>query len=134
MPTLLLPVQSLPEMTGDATLLPLAGSCVASSSRLCLLDRRFSVTVDWRNQFNGASGVGAARSLSPLTGAFSFDDPANLEILIKTLDFGDHILVLYGSLSNFEYTIHVSDTITGRTKDYRNAAGNYCGAIDQNTF
>ena len=121
-------------LPGEAVLLPLAGSCVASSSRLCLLDRRFAVTVDWRNQFNGAAGFGAAKSLSPLTGAFAFDDPANLEILIKTLDFGNRILVLYGSLSNFEYTIHVFDTVTGRSKDYRNAPGNYCGGLDENAF
>ncbi len=119
---------------GEAVLLPLAGSCVASSSRLCLGDRRFAVTVDWRNQYNGATGIGAAKSLSSLTGAFSFDDAANLEILIKTLDFGNRILVLYGSLSNFEYTIQIVDTVTGRSEDYRNAAGNYCGGLDENAF
>ena len=111
-----------------------AGFCSPNATTLCLLEQRFAVNVVWRNQFNGATGTGAPRSLSNLTGAFSFDDPANLEILIKTLDFGDHILVLYGSLSNFEYTIHVVDTITGRIKDYRNAAGNYCGGLDQNAF
>jgi hypothetical protein len=109
-----------------------AGSCAASSSTLCLLDNRFAVSVDWRNQFNGASGTGRPKTLSRFTGAFAFDDPANLEILIKTLDFGDKTLVLYGSLSNFEYTLHVTDTLTGKTKDYRNAAGNYCGGLDGN--
>jgi hypothetical protein len=115
---------------------PLAatGSCVVSATTLCLLDRRFAVTVDWRNQFNGASGVGAQRTLSNLTGAFSFDDPANLEILIKTLDFGDRVLVLYGSLSNFEYTLRVTDTTSGRIKEYRNPAGTFCGGLDNNAF
>jgi hypothetical protein len=107
-----------------------AGSCAASSSTLCLLDNRFAVTVDWRNQFNGAAGAGKPKTLSRFTGAFAFDDPANLEILIKTLDFGDKILVLYGSLSNFEYTLRVTDTLSGKTKEYRNPAGNYCGGLD----
>ncbi len=69
-----------------------------------------------------------------MTGAFSFTDPSNLEILIKTLDFGDKILAIYGSLSNFEYAIRVTDTITGQVKTYQNAAGNYCGGIDENAF
>jgi hypothetical protein len=109
-----------------------SGSCASGPNTLCLLNRRFTVTVDWRNQFNGNSGTGLAKTLSLFTGAFAFDDPANLEILIKTLDFGDKILVLYGSLSNFEYTLHVTDTLTGKSKDYRNAAGNYCGGLDGN--
>jgi hypothetical protein len=110
------------------------GSCHASSNTLCLLGNRFAVSVDWRNQYNGTSGFGAARSLSDLTGAFSFDSPSNLELLIKTLDFSGPILVLYGSLSDFDYTIHLTDTTTGKTKDYHNAAGHFCGGLDQNAF
>jgi hypothetical protein len=110
-----------------------AGSCVASGTTLCLLDGRFAITVDWRNQFNGATGTGRPQALSRLTGAFSFDDPRNLELLIKTLQFPDRLLVLYGSLSNFEYTIRVTDTVAGRSKEYRNAAGNFCGGLD-NSF
>ncbi len=109
-------------------------ACAPSSSRLCLNNARFAVTVDWNNQYNGSSGVGAAKTLSDLTGAFSFDSPANLEILIKTLDFNGQILVIYGSLSNYNYTIHVVDTSTGKSKDYHNTAGNYCGGLDQNAF
>jgi len=114
--------------------LPATSSCQADAATLCLLDNRFAVTVTWRNQFNGASGTGKAKPLSRLTGAFAFDDPANLEILIKTLSFDGRILVLHGSLSNFEYTIRVTDTTTGIFKDYRNAAGNYCGGLDNNAF
>ena len=111
-----------------------SGTCVASTTTLCTLSKRFAITVDWRNQYNGASGVGKQKTLSNLTGAFLFDDPANLEILIKTLEFPDKILVIYGSLSNFEYTIHVTDTSNGRSKNYFNPAGTFCGALDQTTF
>jgi hypothetical protein len=135
-PNFLLPTAALTaESTATASLaLPATASCKADASTLCLLDNRFAVTVTWRNQFNGASGVGKAKPLSRLTGAFAFDDPANLEILIKTLSFSGKILVLYGSLSNFEYTIRVTDTTTGQFKEYRNAAGNYCGGLDSNAF
>ncbi len=110
------------------------GSCVADVDTLCLLANRFAIEVTWRNQFDGSTGVGRQRQLSGLTGAFSFTDPANLEILIKTLDFGDKILVIYGSLSNLEYALRVVDTITGQIKTYQNPAGRYCGGIDENAF
>ena len=53
---------------------------------------------------------------------------------MKTLDFGDHVLVLYGTLSNLAYTLRVTETTTGRVKTYVNAAGNYCGGLDSNAF
>lgn len=111
-----------------------AGACRADADTLCLLDNRFALEVAWRNQYSGATGIGTPRKLSNLTGAFWFTQPSNLEILIKTLDFGDKILVIYGSLSDFEYSIRVTDTTTGAVKVYQNAAGNFCGGLDDNAF
>ncbi len=111
-----------------------AGSCRADVDTLCLLNNRFAIDVTWRNQFDGSTGFGRQKKLSELTGAFAFTDPANLEILIKTLAFPDKILVIYGSLSNLEYAIRVTDTISGQIKTYQNAAGNYCGGIDESAF
>ncbi len=110
------------------------GSCHANAQTLCLLNDRFAVRMDWHNQFNNTSGTGIAQALSNLTGAFAFTNPANLEILIKTLDFGDHVLVIYGALSNLEYTLTVTDTIGGQVKTYHNPAGQYCGGLDNNAF
>ena len=110
------------------------GSCHANSQTLCLLNDRFAVRMDWHNQFNSTSGTGIAHRLSNLTGAFAFTNPANLEILIKTLNFGDHVLVIYGALSNLEYTLTVTDTIGGQVKTYQNPAGQYCGGLDNNAF
>jgi hypothetical protein len=117
-----------------ATTAAATGTCVQDTDSLCLLDRRFRIEVSWRNHFNGVAGVGRQRRLSDLTGAFSFDNPANVEILIKTLQFPSSVLVIYGSLSNFEYSIRVTDTLTGQVKTYANAAGNYCGGLDPNAF
>ncbi|KAB2965745.1 MAG: matrixin family metalloprotease [Thermoanaerobaculia bacterium] len=111
-----------------------AGSCRADSDTMCLLNSRFAVEMTWRNQYDGTSGTGIPKRLSELTGAFAFTDPSNLEILIKTLDFGDRILVLYGALSNLEYTLKVTDTRTGAVKTYFNPANQYCGGLDNNAF
>jgi len=109
-----------------------AGSCRPSQYYLCLQNNRFEVWVSWRSQYDGAQGYGTAKKLSDLTGAFSFTDPANLELLIKTLDFGNKQLVLWGALSNLEYQITVTDTVTGKQKQYYNAPGRYCGGLDEN--
>ena len=118
---------------GSATLLE-AASCQSSTNAVCLVNNRFRLELDWANQFDSTSGRGVGKKLSDLTAAFSFTDPANLEVLVKTLDFGDHVLVLYGALSNLAYTLRVTETTTGRVKTYVNAAGNYCGGLDSNAF
>lgn len=118
---------------GSPTLLETA-SCQSSANAVCLVNNRFRLELDWSNQFDSTSGRGVGKKLSDLTAAFSFTDPANLEVLVKTLDFGDHVLVLYGTLSNLAYTLRITETTTGRVKTYVNAANNYCGGLDSNAF
>lgn len=124
--------------TGDSTVgepgLLAQAACQSSATAVCLLGGRFRLELDWQNQFDSSSGQGKGKKLSDLTAAFSFTDPANLEVLVKTLDFGDHVLVLYGTLSNLAYTLRVTETTTGRVKTYVNAPGNYCGGLDNNAF
>jgi hypothetical protein len=110
------------------------GSCAPSSNTLCLLNKRFAVSVDWMNQFNGASGVGSRRSLSDQSGLFSFTDPTDVELVMKAVDFADRTAFFWGALSNFQYDIAVTDTLGGTTKTYHNPAGSYCGGLDNNAF
>ena len=111
-----------------------AGSCTPGKDRLCLGHRRFQVEVTWRNQFDGSTGTGRGAALSDLTGSFAFQDPRNVELLVKILDFDDQILVAWGALTNLEYNLKVTDTETGAVKTYHNAAGTYCGGLDQDAF
>jgi hypothetical protein len=108
------------------------GTCRADSDTMCLLHRRFALEVDWRNQYDGSSGRGLPRRLTELTGAFGFTSLGNVELLVKTLDFGDRLLVLYGALSNLEYRLTITDTVSGRVKTYANPAFRYCGGLDEN--
>lgn len=110
------------------------GSCVPGRDRLCLSHRRFQVEVEWRNHFDGTSGAGRGAALSDLTGSFAFQDPRNIELLVKVLDFGDRVLVAWGALTNLEYTLKVTDTETGEVETYHNPAGTYCGGLDQDAF
>lgn len=108
------------------------GTCVANANTLCLLDKRFAVRVAWRNQFNNTSGSANPRSISDLSGVFDYGDASNVELLVKTLDFGDRILFFYGALSDLEYGITVTDTLTGAVESFFNPAGTYCGGLDEN--
>lgn len=112
------------------------GKCVPNKNRLCLSHRRYQAELEWKNQFNGTQGVGQAAALSELTGSFAFQDPRNVEVLVKVLEFEeeDKVLVLWGSLSNLEYTLKVTDTETGAVKTYHNPSGTYCGGLDENAF
>lgn len=110
------------------------GNCAPGRGHLCLGHRRFQVEVTWSNQFDGTAGTGRGAALSDLTGSFAFQDPRNVELLVKILDFDDRILVAWGALTNLEYTLKVTDTETGAVKTYHNPSGTYCGGLDQDAF
>jgi|CXWL01.1.fsa_nt_gi probable HAF family extracellular repeat protein len=107
-----------------------SGSCVPDGRTLCLQGNRFAARVTWRNPYNGARGEAVAAPLGDLTGLFTYDDPRNVELLVKTLVFGDRLLVIYGALSDFAYDLTVTDTATGRERRYSNPGGRYCGGLD----
>ncbi|HWN45142.1 MAG TPA: choice-of-anchor B family protein, partial [Thermoanaerobaculia bacterium] len=121
----------------DVSLVPVyqaakKGACAKGKDGLCLSSNRFLAKVTWRNQFNGASGTGKPKPLSGVTGSFAFTDPSNTELLVKVLDVGGgRILVIWGAMSNLEYTLEVTDTKTGKVKTYHNPAGTYCGGLDE---
>ena len=111
-----------------------AGTCRSSDRALCLDGRRFRVELSWVNQFDGSTGIGRAVPATDVTGYFSFGDPANLELLVKILDFGGGTFkVFYGELTNLKFTLTVTDTETGEFKTYENTSGD-CGGSDQNYF
>ncbi len=113
---------------------PAAGPCRAGKNTLCLLNGRFSVTVDWANPGNGQSGEAIAAPLSNLVGTFYFTDPSDVELMAKLLQFPDHIAFYYGALSDLPYTIHVTDLSSGTVKTYTGTAGTLCGGLDNDAF
>ena len=113
-----------------------AAPCTASESVLCLSAQRFSVDVRWRD-FQGNTGVGRATRLTPDTGYFWFFSESNVELVVKVLDargFNGHFWVFFGALSNVEYTLTVTDTVTGATKSYQNPAGQFASVGDTAAF
>jgi hypothetical protein len=112
--------------------------CAPGAEVLCLGPAgRFEARVSWRNPFTGETGIGRSHPITADTGAFWFFGPKNLEVMIKTLDaraVNGHFWIYFGSLSNVEYTITVTDTATGKENTYHNAPFQFASRADVTAF
>ena len=113
-----------------------APTCATSGQTLCLNGHRFSASVVWRNASH-VTGGGQALSVTDNTGAFWFFDPTNLELAVKILDgrsVNGKYWVFFGSLTNVEFTLTVTDTLTGAVKTYLNPQGQLASGADTSAF
>ncbi|HKD18838.1 MAG TPA: sialidase family protein [Thermoanaerobaculia bacterium] len=102
------------------TLAPTA-PCAADAGTLCLNGGRFRVQATFRTNKIGSRGDGQSVPISDFAGGFWFFDAANVELVVKVLDGtaeNGHFWILYGALSDVEYTITVTDTVTGAIQSY----------------
>ena len=112
-------------------------SCAAGAETLCLSDGRFRVQVAWSVPAQQRSGIGQAVPLTTDTGYFWFFTSTNVELVVKVLDasgVNQHFWVFYGALSNVQYTITVTDTVTGAVKTYENPSGTIASHGDTSAF
>jgi PKD repeat protein len=106
--------------------------CGPTVTAMCLNQDRFQVEVNWRD-FANATGAGRAVRLTNDTGYFWFFNQANVELMVKVLDgraVNGNYWVYYGALSNVEYTITVTDTVTGSSVTYFNPSGTFASVGD----
>lgn len=113
----------------DATPAP----CVAGDSTLCLSGGRFKAQIAWRSDPN-TTGQGSAVPIpsAPDSGLFFFFSPSNLEMLIKTLDactFNSRFWVFYAATTSVEFTLTVTDTMTGKVRVYFNPLNNAAAPV-----
>jgi predicted esterase len=109
-----------------------AGGCVPGPTALCLQGGRYRVEVTWRD-FAGRVGAGSAvPGAAADSGLFWFFDAANWELLVKVLDgcaANGHRWVFAAATTNVEYTLTVTDTLTGAAAVYRNPLGRSSSAV-----
>ena len=114
----------------------LYGSCLPALEALCVTGGRFRATVSWRDS-NGHLQPGQASPLVGSSGAFWFFDPTNLEIVLKVLDgrsVNGKYWVFFGSMTNVEFTLTVTDTQTGAVRTYVNPQGQLASVADTSAF
>lgn len=105
--------------------------CASDPTVLCLGDR-FELRMSWRD-FTGRTGLGMPTALTADSGYFWFFDSQNVELVVKVLDGGGingHHWVFYGSLSNVEFTLEVTDLLTGASRSYFNPLGSFASVGD----
>ncbi|MDY7094854.1 MAG: hypothetical protein SX243_17920 [Acidobacteriota bacterium] len=117
---------------------PTTGACTPDATTLCLLDGRFQLSLEWSDQRRpGRTGDGMAVEGTDQAGYFWFFQPSNLELMVKVLDgrpVNGNFWVFYGSLTDVEFTMTVTDTMTGAETIYHNEPGNICGRTDTAAF
>ncbi len=110
-----------------------SGGCDAQT--LCLVDGRFQVQVVWESE----QGLRAAQA-TPVTrsaGSFWFLTPDNLELTVKILDgrsVNGKWWFFSGALTNLQYRIVVTDTVTLATRTYFNPQGQLASIVDTSAF
>ncbi|HEY2796417.1 MAG TPA: hypothetical protein VGK26_00885 [Thermoanaerobaculia bacterium] len=110
--------------------------CDGAATELGLNGCRFRLSVSWKDS-SGRTGVGQPVPLTDDTGYFWFFSPENIELVIKVLDaraINGNFWVFYGALSNVEYTLTVTDTLTGATHTYTNPSGQFASVGDTKAF
>jgi len=108
-------------------------ACAADAENLCL--NGVEVQVDFLA--SGNRGFGQAARLTDDTGAFTFFNRENIELVPKVLDgrgINGSLWAFYGALSNVAYRLRMTDTRSGRMKEYDNPAGNLASFADTNAF
>lgn len=111
-------------------------SCSASSTALCLNGKRFKVEatyVDSRGKTVSAKAV----SISGQSGYFWFFNATGPDVAVKILDgrlVNNAFWLFYGGASDAEYTLRITDSLTGRVKTYVNRRGRLVSTGDLNAF
>jgi hypothetical protein len=114
-----------------------AGACQPAPERLCLLDGRFAVEIDWQDASSGTAGQGLRLPLTDDTGAFWFFRDDNPEVVVKVLDartVNGRFWVFFASLTDVAFTLEVTDTESGETATYENPDGTLASRGDTDAF
>ncbi|MFN7962914.1 MAG: Calx-beta domain-containing protein [Thermoanaerobaculia bacterium] len=93
---------------------PPPGPCVDDANTLCLEQNRFKLQIAWRTAPpQSQQGQGLRQTIRDFSGAFSFFNPDNLEMLVKVIDacaLNNRFWVFFAATTNVEFTLTVTDT------------------------
>jgi chitinase len=113
------------------------GACAAGGETLCLAGGRFRVEARFRTA-TGSTGAAHAVIESDSSGLLWFFQPTNMEILVKVLDACslpafESYWVFFSATTNVDFTLVVTDTVTGLTREYVNPLGRAAVPVQDTT-
>jgi hypothetical protein len=88
---------------------------------------RFSVAVSWQTEDGTTGQASLVPGNSQDSAILWFFEPGNWEMMVKTIDacgYNGHFWVFFSATTNVAYTMTVTDTFTGVSKEYSNPLGN----------
>ena len=101
----------------------------------------FTVSLSATDPHTGQAAPGVATHVNDLWGYFSIpgitNNPSNPEVFVKMLDgtsINGEYWFFYGGLTDLEYTLTVTDSVTGNKNTYTKLAGSECGGSDTAAF
>lgn len=97
---------------------------------------RFTASVTW-TKASGETGAGNLTNITAETKGFWFFSPDNIDLVVKVLDGrsdNGKFWVFFGSLTNVQFTLTVTDTVTGAQKTYTNTQGQMASHADTSAF
>jgi hypothetical protein len=98
--------------------------CQDTGDSLCLNNNRFRVSVDWSN--GSGSQTATPDRIDDDAGYFWFEQPGNFDMVVQVLnscDVNDHYWVFAAATTNVDYTLRVTDTLSGQSRQFTNPAG-----------
>ncbi len=128
---------SAPSNAARVTTLESSAPCRVESENLCLLHGRFQVEVEFVDAATGQWQAARSIPSTDHTGFFWFFQPGNFELVVKMvdgLDVNRRFWLYFGGITDVEFRLHVTDTSSGETRTYQNAAGQLCGRADTAAF
>jgi hypothetical protein len=115
-----------PSIVSAGAVAPLVGGSEVA------LAKDVSVSVAWRNQYDGTTGFGNPVYSTADAAAFTFVNAENPEVFAKALDWGSErpYLLFWTGLTDFEYTVTFRNRKTGKTVSFTKPAGAAAGGLD----
>ena len=107
------------------------GSCREAGQTLCLEKGRFAVRA------TRPGVIAHAETLTTKSGWFWFDWNQNPDAAVKVLDgrsVNGHYWIAVSTLTDDPLTLTVTDTVTGRSREYHGAPGQPLAVMDRETF
>jgi hypothetical protein len=112
-------------------------ACVEDATTMCLVNGRYKVTSNWKNQYaGGATATLSKAKLTDVTGAFWFFNPSTYEYMIRVntaTDNGRAWMTIL-TFTSVEFWVDVTDTKTGQFKEYHSTPGNLTLIYDPSYF
>ncbi|MCB1055627.1 MAG: hypothetical protein KDD11_08970 [Acidobacteria bacterium] len=115
-----------------------SGACIPTETTLCLQGDRFRVRAMWETS-NGVIGPAHTQPRTADSGAFSFFDPDNVELVVKVLDACNTSFHSYwvftAGLTNVAVNLEVTDTLNEVTWTASNPQGHdFTPILDTRAF